>query len=127
MLAKLQLITDLALDRPEQDLNNGQRSNIKVNKHPVWAHCRDNLPRIMVWKLMKNKLTLEHDLEEDLLFYLLEKIDDLLADRMDVSTASESIGFEGPLWTVLPRNNDEVFIFRIPPLENPQKKPLAQN
>ena len=39
-----------------------------------------------------------------LLCYLLEKVDDLLADRSIAFQASESIGFEGPLWNILPTN-----------------------
>ena len=58
------------------------------------------------WCKPKAALALHHKdmMKRHLLFYLLEKVDDLLADRMDVSTASESIGFKGPLWTFLTRN-----------------------
>ena len=59
------------------------------------------------WGKPKASLHIHHQdmMKRHLLFYLLEKVDDLLADRLHVSTASESIGFEGPLWTKLPRNN----------------------
>ena len=64
------------------------------------------------WGKPKAALALHHKdmMKRHLLFYLLEKVDELLADRMDVSTASESIGFEGPLWSALPRNQSRKII-----------------
>ena len=39
-----------------------------------------------------------------LLIYLIEKVDELLGDKNAFVSSSESIGFEGPLWSKLGRN-----------------------
>lgn len=65
MLKQLDLISGTALEHPHTDLHDARRSSTEIRSHPVWDYCRDNIPRIIVWKLLKLQLNLEHDLKED--------------------------------------------------------------
>ena len=90
---QIESITQTLLDRLTDDLNNGQRSNNKIKSHPVWDFTRDNVPRIIAWKVLKNQIKLEHDLDEDPDGCLLQDADDFeCVDRTDDDGGSTLCG-----------------------------------